>query len=81
MNAARMKDVDVMTVDREGLVDILSIDIDISKPKNERIIEFIQKIKNPYCFKCGDTIVSVGFSDTDRTMEDGLVQYFKGKIV
>lgn len=81
MNIEQMKNIDIMGVDRDSLVDISSVTIDKSKPKNERILDFIEKIKNPYCFKCGDTVVAVQFSDTAYTFEDGLVQYIKNKMV
>ncbi|MCC8027540.1 MAG: hypothetical protein LIP16_19830 [Clostridium sp.] len=75
-----MKHIDIMSVHRDSLVDISSVTVDESKPKNERILDFIEKIKNPYCFKCGDTVVSVQFSDTDYTFQDALVQYLKNKM-
>ena len=41
----------------------------------------IQKIGNPYCFKCRDTVVTVRFSDTEYTFEDGVIQYLKNKML
>ena len=75
-----MKKIDINTVNPDELVDITSIDIDTSLSKNDRIKEFLTIIKNPYCFKCEGVIVMVDFAGEDRTIEDGLLQYFKSKM-
>ena len=54
MTVDEMKNVDIRTVDREELVDIRDVSIDRTLPKEERVRSFIQQIKNPYCFRCGD---------------------------
>lgn len=70
-----MQEVDIQTVDPETLVDIQDVKIDTSLSKEERIRDFIRQIKNPYCYKCGKTIVKVSFADTDKTLEDRLQEY------
>lgn len=64
-----------------SLVDILSVEIDRTMPQNARIQDFIQKIGNPYCFKCRDTVVTIQFSETEYTFEDGMIQYLKNKML
>jgi hypothetical protein len=54
------------------LVDIRTISVDTSLPKQERITEFIRQIKNPYRFKCGKFTVSVRFAENGPTLEDCL---------
>ena len=68
----KMKDIDIRTVDPDDLIDLNDIVIDTDKSKNERIISFIEQIKNPYCFKVGKTIVKVCFDDNGVTLEDRL---------
>lgn len=51
--------------------------IDRTLPKEERIKDFIRQIKNPYCYKCGDVVVKVEFSDTDLTLEDCMEHYLR----
>lgn len=36
----------------------------------ERVRSFVEQIKNPYCFRCGDAVVKTSFLDTDVTLED-----------
>lgn len=56
-----MKSVDIRSVDKESLVDLGSIQIDSSKPVQERIQSFLQQIQNPYCFRIGDVAVKVNY--------------------
>jgi len=72
-----MRNVDIRTVDMETLVDIRDVKIRTDLPKQERILDFIRQIKNPYCFKCGDLIIKSTFADTDATLEDRLKSYFR----
>ena len=74
-----MKNVDVRTVRREDLVDIRDVHIDQDLPKEERIRQFVEQIKNPYCFKVGNVVVKTTFADTDRTLDDCLEHYFRNK--
>lgn len=70
-----MKNVDIRTVDPDTLVDIRDVKINTDLPKQERILDFIKQIKNPYCYKCGSIIVKVSFADTESTIEDRLESY------
>lgn len=79
MTLKEMKAVDVKTVDAETLVDINGVDIDMSLPRAERLKRFVEKIKNPYCYKVGDVVVKVRFADTDRTLDDCLEHYIRSR--
>ncbi|XCH80348.1 MAG: DUF6870 family protein [Candidatus Dehalobacter alkaniphilus] len=72
-----MRNVDIRTVDPSTLVDIRDVKIRTDLPKEERILDFIRQIKNPYCFKCGDLIIKSTFTDTEATLEDRLKSYFR----
>lgn len=72
-----MRNVNIRTVDPETLVDIRDVQVRTDLPKQERILDFIRQIKNPYCFKCGDLIIKSTFSDTGETLEDRLKSYFR----
>ena len=54
-----MKSVDIKSVDKDTLVDLNAVQIDTSKPVQERIHSFLQQIQNPYCFRIGDVAVKV----------------------
>ena len=77
MTVDEMKNVDIRTVDREELVDIRDVSIDRTLPKEERVRSFIQQIKNPSCFRCGDVIVKTSFANTETTLEDCVEHYLR----
>lgn len=62
LNEIRVEDVD----------EISHIKIDKRKPSNERILEFLTMVKNPYVFKVKGKLVKISFSDTNLTAEDCL---------
>lgn len=64
-------------VNRSDLVDIQDIVVESRLPKEERIADFIQKVKNPYLCKCGDMVVQSVFEETNITLTERLTQYFR----
>lgn len=74
-----MQEVDVRTVNREALRDIRDVEINASLPKGERILDFIRQIGNPYCYRHGDYVVKISFTDTDVTLEDRMLSYIRSK--
>jgi hypothetical protein len=72
-----MSRIDIRTVDPDTLVDIREIEVDHELPKEARILNFIEKIKNPYCFKHGKVIVKVGFADTEDSFENKFESYLR----
>lgn len=77
IDLAQMKNVDIRTIDRGSLVDITEVQIDEKIPQKQRFDDFLRQIKNPYCYRCGNVVVKVSFSDTEATLEDRLEQYLK----
>lgn len=77
LNFEQMKKVDIRTIDRDTLVDINEVHIDRTLPREERLADFIQQIKNPYCYRCGKAVVKISFSDTDVTLEERLENYMR----
>ena len=71
----QLRATDVRTVDPDGLVDIRDVTVNTSLPKEERLLDYLSQIKNPYCFKHGKTVVKVSFADTEATLEDRLEKY------
>ena len=74
-NLQEMRDVDIRTVDVNTLVDIKDVQINTSLSRDERVLDFLEQIKNPYCFKVGKATVKVSFADTEATVEDCLERY------
>lgn len=75
LSLEQMKNTDVRLVDPSILVDIRDVSVNIDLPKDERMLDYLDQIKNPYCFKCGKTVVKVSFTDTRATIEDQLEKY------
>lgn len=71
----RCRNVNLGDVTLDDVDEISSIKIDKRKPSNERILEFITKVKNPYIFKVNGKLVRIRFSDTDKTVEDCLMMH------
>ena len=73
----QLRSVNPDEVNRSDLVDIQDIVVESQLPKEGRIADFIQKIKNPYLCKCGNMVVQSVFEDTDITLIERLTQYFR----
>ena len=55
----------------EDLADIRDVDIDPAQDREKRMQSFIAQIKNPLCYRYGDYVVKISFSDDgNRTIED-----------
>jgi len=55
------------------LVDIDTVDIDPDLPQDQRIVEFIRQIKNPYYFRCGKYRIRSHFRKNGPSFEDILI--------
>ena len=64
-----MKNIDIRDVDREELIDINDIYIDESLPYEEKIIDYINQIKNPYCYLDHGMVIKIEFAGK-RSLED-----------
>ena len=71
------RDVDIRTVERNTLVDINDVNIDKKLPREQRLEDYGRQIGNPYCYKCGEAIVKISFSETTATLEDRIENYLK----
>ncbi|WP_455714860.1 DUF6870 family protein [Anaerosporobacter sp.] len=69
----KMSQVDVATVNPDDLVDIREVQIDNSLTDEEKIMDYIEKIKNPYVFKYGKYIIKLEFNnESGVTLEEVL---------
>lgn len=73
-----MENVTTGGFDRTKLVDISSVVIDKSKPKDERIRDYISQIGTPYRYLDGGVVVELGFEDTPVTLQERLLSYLNG---
>ena len=54
----------------DELVDIRDVKLDSSLGQAERIQSFLQQIKNPSCFRVGDVVVNVAYTEGGPTLND-----------
>lgn len=58
------------------LVDIQNVSIDTNLPVLERLEKYLEDIKNPYYFSCGDLAVRICFSSSGHDLSTHLKEYF-----
>lgn len=73
----RCKDIDLSEVDIDEVDDLDKIKISRRKSKEEKIIDFISKTKNPYIFKVNGRLVKIKFTDNGRKAEDAITNILK----
>ena len=70
---ADMRQQNIKEVNADDLVDIRTVSVDTSLPPEQRMMNYLEQVKNPYLFRCGDAVVSVRFS-AGGTALDGLLK-------
>ena len=73
----KCKNMSLNEVKLEEVDEITDIKINRNKPSNERVIDFIDKVKNPYIFKMNGRLIQIAFADTERSAEDCLTNVIK----
>ena len=77
----RCRNVNLDDVKLENVDEITSIKIDRRKPSEERILDFLTKVKNPYIFKVNGKLVRISFSENSSlTAEDCLTNVLKNFV-
>ena len=61
---------------KDELVDIETVHIDPDLPPAERLLNYLEQIKNPYCFRCGDTAVRISFAADGDNLQNILKRHF-----
>ena len=56
------------------MIELSSFKIDKIKSSNERILDFLTKVKNPYVFKVNGKLVRMSFSENGPTADDCLTR-------
>ena len=75
-----MQAVDVRTVDRSTLRDIRDVKVNTDLPKQERILDFMRQIGNPYCYVDDGVVVKIGFMNTHETIDERLEGYARSQV-
>lgn len=73
----RCRKISLEDIQPEDVDEITEIKIDKRKSSNERILDFLNKVKNPYIFKVNGKLVQIGFSDNGKTADECLTNVLK----
>ena len=74
----RLEEQDIRELRREDLNNARDIVIDRSIPVEKRMMEFLEKSKNPYAENMWDYILKVTYSkDSEDTLENKMIQLAK----
>ena len=73
----RCRKISLEDIQPEDVDEITEIKIDKRKSSNERILDFLNKVKNPYIFKVNGRLVQIGFSDNGNTADECLTNVLK----
>lgn len=77
----RMRNMNIMELDREQLTNIEDIVIDTEASVENRIRSFMEQTKNPFAFNVGEYILQVGYmEDTEDTIDDRLLLLARRKM-
>ncbi|MEY8336489.1 DUF6870 family protein [Lachnospiraceae bacterium 62-35] len=63
-------------MEKRVLVDISKVSINKSLTPRQKMAEFLEQIKNPYCFRCGRIPVQVCFTEEGADLESLLEDFF-----
>lgn len=67
--------VNMDTVDRSILTDISTLEFDNTLPKEKRPAYVLEKLKNPFCFRCGEVGVKLEFDDNAPPFQEVLTNF------
>lgn len=73
----RCRNISLDEVNIDEVDEITEIKIDKRKSSNERILDFLNKVKNPYIFKVNGKLVRIRFSETNKTAYECLTDVLK----
>lgn len=75
-----MKQISIKECDKEQLTDLSSIEIDREKSKQERMMDYLRQVKNPYYFRVGDVAVRLVFDDGGRSFQQCMEELVQANI-
>ena len=76
LDLERLCEVEIENLELSTLINVEQVVIDQNLPVTERMMEYLEKVKNPYCFLCGETHVKICFMENEIKLEKKLKEYF-----
>ena len=71
------KNINLCDVNLDDVDDIDDITIDKRKKSEERIVDYLTKVKNPYIFKSNGKLIQICFSNSNKTADECLTNVLK----
>ena len=76
LDLERLCEVEIENLELSTLINVEQVVIDQNLPVTERMMEYLEKVKNPFCFLCGETPVKICFMENEIKLEKKLKEYF-----
>jgi hypothetical protein len=77
-----MRDVNINHIDLHSLPDKRDVDINTTTTVVlERMLDYIDKAKNPYFLRSDETLVKIEYVETETTIEDCIESYFRSLML
>lgn len=73
----RCRNMKLSDINPDDVDELESVKIDKRKSKEERILDFITKTKNPYAFKVNGKLVKIEYSNNGRDAEECIMNVIK----
>lgn len=70
----KCRNIKLEDINPDDVDEISSIKIDRRKSSNDRILDFLTQVKNPYVFKVNGKLVRMSFSENGPTADDCLTR-------
>lgn len=70
-----MKSVDIGAVSPESLPYVSGMTFNNALSREDRVIRFLQAVKNPYCFCVGGVGVKIEFAESGPSLQDALTDF------
>ena len=78
MTLKEMREIDIMDIDRESVVEASAIHVDMDLPKTERMLDVVNQMNgNPYFLRSGGTLVKIGYADTAVTLDERMESHLR----
>ena len=68
INFNEFKKIDIRTVDIKNLVELESLDINTNLSYEEKLVEYVKQLKNPFFFKIGKFIIKQTFEEEANSL-------------
>ena len=77
----RCKNIKHEDINPDDVDELSSIKIDRRKSSDERILDFLTQVKNPYVFKVNGKLVRMSFSENGTTADDCLTRVLENLYI